>query len=510
MRNSLLPLVGTLTLVVAVQALAADETATAAEACALVGPCGDTDGSGTLSATDALRTLRAAVGLPQPLTCECVGAGAAPPAQLLKTGQTTCYDVVSAIPISCTGTGQDGEIQAGVTRSFADNGDGTITDNETGLIWEKLSDDGSVHDKDNDYNWTMAFDDKITALNANEFAGHDDWRLPNINELASLFVVRESPTIHAAFDDNCQPGCTNTTCSCATSDIYWSSTSGTEEFRGFAWIVFFANGNRGQINKNSTWYVRAVRSGTNIAAHAFEGECTAVNPCGDVNASGGVTALDALVVLKSAVGQPQALSCECGSLGATATTQILATGQTACFHGGGGEIPCGGTGQDGEFQHGISFSLTDNGDGTLTDNRTGLMWEKLDDNNVGGIHDFHDYYRWGPAIGTKIAALNANEFAGHSDWRLPNINELASLVSIEEHRYQAPGPAVQPGFQVECVPYCKSKTCSCTNASSFYWSSTSNPSDPSRAFLVWFNYGNADSHEKGVYDGYVRAVRGGI
>ncbi len=57
---------------------------------------------------------------------------------LKTTGQTTSY-----------GAGSDGALQAGLSKSYTDNGDGTITDNVTGLMWEKKSDDGSIHDKDN-------------------------------------------------------------------------------------------------------------------------------------------------------------------------------------------------------------------------------------------------------------------------------------------------------------------------------------------------------------------------
>jgi hypothetical protein len=63
---------------------------------------------------------------------------------VLKTGQTTAY-----------GTGSDGDLQKGTARSYTDNGDGTITDNVTGLMWEKKSDDGGIHDKDNMYTWGM-------------------------------------------------------------------------------------------------------------------------------------------------------------------------------------------------------------------------------------------------------------------------------------------------------------------------------------------------------------------
>ena len=55
------------------------------------------------------------------------------------------------------------------------NGNGTITDDQTGLTWEKLSDDGSIHEYADNYTWCAAFT-KITTLNSANFAGHNDWR----------------------------------------------------------------------------------------------------------------------------------------------------------------------------------------------------------------------------------------------------------------------------------------------------------------------------------------------
>ena len=60
---------------------------------------------------------------------------------LPKTGQTKCYDT-SGNEIDCAGTGQDGEIQAGVEwpePRFADYGNGTVMDNLTGLMWAKVA-----------------------------------------------------------------------------------------------------------------------------------------------------------------------------------------------------------------------------------------------------------------------------------------------------------------------------------------------------------------------------------
>jgi hypothetical protein len=195
-------------------------------------------------------------------------ASTLPAARLLKTGQTGCYDDAGT-GIACAGTGQDGELQKGLVRSYTDNGDGTVTDNETGLTWEKKSDDGSIHDKDDLYTWSDAFGVFIAALNTANFAGHNDWRLPNQIELQSLLDLGEQdPAVGPAFNNNCganssgNPGCVVATCSC-TGDMagYWSSTSARPN-PVFAWNVFFNLGFVGNAHKTfETHHVRAVTGG---------------------------------------------------------------------------------------------------------------------------------------------------------------------------------------------------------------------------------------------------------
>src|SRR2546426_88035 len=141
------------------------------------------------------------------------------------TGQTTCWNSAGVI-IPCFGTGQDGDIQAGATLSYTDNGDGTITDNNTNLVWEKQSDDGSIHDKDNLYTWDDAFAVHVAGLNATNFAGHNDWRLPNVKELQSIVDYENfNPAVAPAFNNNCTAGATVTTGSCTATPAsdYWSS-----------------------------------------------------------------------------------------------------------------------------------------------------------------------------------------------------------------------------------------------------------------------------------------------
>jgi hypothetical protein len=191
----------------------------------------------------------------------CLASGL-PAARVLKTGQTGCYDSTGA-GISCTGTGQDGELQKGLVRSYTDNGDGTVTDNQTGLTWEKKSDDGSIHDKDDVYSWADAFGVFIAGLNTANFAGHNDWRLPNRFELESLVDLDGlNPSVDAAFNNNCIPGCLVANCSCTPPDSqYWSSTTFAPT-SVFAWTVFFNNGGVNFDHKTfSTASVRAVRGG---------------------------------------------------------------------------------------------------------------------------------------------------------------------------------------------------------------------------------------------------------
>jgi hypothetical protein len=189
----------------------------------------------------------------------CLGGGLQ--GQRLKTGQTLCYDEVGTV-IACAGTGQDAELQKGLAGAYTDNGDGTITDTRTGLMWEKLSDDGTIHDKDTAYTWMNAFSTKVAMLNADSFAGFTDWRVPNVNELQSLVGYGAAyPAINAAFNTNCAATCTVLTCSCTQPSAYWSSST-YQDVPSITWVVYFQDGYVVGYLKANNGYVRAVRGGS--------------------------------------------------------------------------------------------------------------------------------------------------------------------------------------------------------------------------------------------------------
>ena len=190
------------------------------------------------------------------------GGGLATCPVVLETGQATSF-----------GPGSDGDLLKGVARSYTDNGDGTITDNVTGLMWEKKSDDGSIHDEDDTYTWgdshspfamngTMVTTFLATLNAGGGFAGHTDWRIPNRFELESLVNLGTvGPAVSNAFGTGCSAGCTVTTCSCTSSTSYWSST--TYQFiHDSAWTVVFTIGTNSPNFKSESNYVRAVRGGS--------------------------------------------------------------------------------------------------------------------------------------------------------------------------------------------------------------------------------------------------------
>jgi Protein of unknown function (DUF1566) len=191
-----------------------------------------------------------------------------PLGQRLRTGQTTCSDTFGST-ISCTESGQDPDSARGLTRSYFGNPDGTITDNRTGLTWEALSDDGSIHDKDTTYTWAQALA-RAAQLNAASFAGYTDWRLPTVEELRSIrHYGATSPAVFGVFNSDCFPSCSVLLCSCTASGSYWSSSSNQAPgFQAQAWTASFLDSGDlfsgdFSVSKSATGliYARAVRGG---------------------------------------------------------------------------------------------------------------------------------------------------------------------------------------------------------------------------------------------------------
>lgn len=188
--------------------------------------------------------------------------GTATSGGLPKTGQTHCnafsggYGSSSQIP--CTATAQDGETQKGLAHGYVDNGDATITDSATGLMWQKCSDGQTGLDCSGGSAVSVVFDDgdgdlgishqpAINYCDSLSLATHSDWRLPNVKELMSIVDYgRVSPAIDPTYFPATQSG------------YYWSSTA-DETNTNAAWVVGFDGGIVSSDSMDSNYYVRCVR-----------------------------------------------------------------------------------------------------------------------------------------------------------------------------------------------------------------------------------------------------------
>ncbi len=166
-----------------------------------------------------------------------------------KTGQTTSYAV-----------GDDGDLQKGVTwptPRFTDNGNGTITDKLTGLIWTKNANAFGTQTWADALAAANGLADGSGGLSDGSKAG--DWRLPNLRELQSLIDYRfYSPALSNtlgtgvwAEGDPFQG---------VQSSNYWSSTTYTN-YTDAAWTVYFLDGFVNSYDESASYSVWCVRDG---------------------------------------------------------------------------------------------------------------------------------------------------------------------------------------------------------------------------------------------------------
>jgi hypothetical protein len=156
---------------------------------------------------------------------------------------------------------------------YADNGDQTVTDHLSGLVWEKKDTAGGIHDKGNLYSWSTGtnkedgttFTSFLGTVNSSSgFAGSNGWRPPTMVELQTIVL-----------DFTCTGVGTGPTCSCPSSpcvdpaldaantkfDGYYSAAPSLVFDPGLSWVVGFADGDVTNGAKTDLNYVRVVREG---------------------------------------------------------------------------------------------------------------------------------------------------------------------------------------------------------------------------------------------------------
>ena len=324
--------------------------------------------------------------------------------QLPATGQTTSYY-----------PGDDGTLQKGVplpASRFTDHGNGSATDNFTGLMWVTDANLIATRDPsfdqdrtpgDGDVDWIRALN-YVEKLNGENFLGHNDWRLPAVNELLSLI---DYSLPHAGIAGN-HPFIN-------LKQGYWSAT--TYEWGRWGGIAVFLKEYR-------------VHSNTNLPPGHVEGLSKDLDSYSPKYYK--------LYVLPVRDGDNP------GSI------ELPQSGQKITYF----------PGDDGDLKPGTpwpSARLVDNRDQTITDRLTGLMWTQ--DANVMLSRDPDFAGEWGRVEWTDaldyVAKLNSENYLGYSDWRLPNRNEFMSLFDYGRNKSALPegNPFIHADMQLDSAVF---------------------------------------------------------
>ena len=285
---------------------------------------------------------------------------------MIASGQTNLYnadgDQVASLSEGDAFYGQDANYLKGEAMSFTDNGDGTIIDDNTGLMWQQIP-------TSEDFSWQ----DAVDYCESLELAGYDDWRIPSCKELYSI------------------------------SDF------------GLGWPYL-----------NTTYFTLASGQVTKDEQYWSSDYYVGVTVEGGSNAAFGVNHVTGHIKAYSANAS--------GPVGGKYVRAVR-----------GGD-------------YGVNEYI-DNGDGTIIDNATDLMWTQSD--NGEGLD-------WESAL----AYAESSEEAGYTDWRLPNVKELQGIVdysySPSATDASKVGPAIDPIFS--CTPIINEGG---DDDYGYYWTSTS-------------------------------------
>ena len=246
--------------------------------------------------------------------------------------------------------GQDASYQ-GNEPSYTDHGDGTVTDNVTGLTWEQ------------DMGLKISCADAMIKADTMTLGGYDDWRVPTIKELYSLILFSGRVSGASAIDPFIDTTCFN--------QPLGNTDLGEREIDAQTW------------------------SSTQYTGLTMNGDSTVF----------GVNFVDGRIK-----GYPKYQPGSNNTAPRSMYFRMVRGNQLYGFN---------------DFE--------DNGDGTISDHATALMWQQADDDQV---------YDWEGAL----SYAEALELGGYDDWRLPNAKELQSIVDYSRSPQSAGSPAIDPLF----------------------------------------------------------------
>lgn len=273
---------------------------------------------------------------------------------IVDTDVSDHYDnnsIISAPSVGQAFYGQDASY-SGNQPSYTNNGDATITDNVTGLMWEQ------------DMGAKITYDAAFTKAANSSLGGHTDWRVPTIKELYSL----------AQFTGRC--------------------------FGDDAMFMFI----------DTNYFNQPVGDTTIVNIREIDAQTWSSTQYVGLTMKGDTTVFGYNFVDGRLKGYPKY---EPGPTPGAAKSMYFRMVR-------------------GVTTYGIN-NYSDNGDGTITDNATALMWQQADDGNT---------YDWE----NSLSFCENLTLSGYSDWRLPNAKELHSIIDYTRTPSVTNSPAIDPLF----------------------------------------------------------------
>ncbi len=329
------------------------------------------------------------------------------PAGVVDTGQAACYNDRNEIGCPSPGApfyGQDAQY-AGEAASYRDNGDGTVTDLNTGLMWSK-----AVGPR------KLDLEEAEAEARGMTLGGHSDWRVPTIKELYTLMDFRGTTGDHRNTNRDGVPFNAIPYLNTDYFDFEYGNTRSGERFIDAQWL-------------SRTQYVSTTMNG-----------------------------METLFGVNFADGRIKGYGYR--RLGTQRDVKKF----------------------DVRYVRGNSYGendFVDNGDGTVSDRSSGMMWTRDDSGRS---------MNWQQALGYCEGLTTA----GYSDWRLPNAKELQYIVDYTRSPDTTHSPAIDPLFHTSGI----------TNEAGqpdfpYFWTSTTHLEGPADDRAVYISFGRAIGQMQG-------------
>ena len=360
--------------------------------------------------------------------------------KIVDTNQQKFFDNRTEIEAPALGEsffGQDAEYE-GNKPSYLDNGDGTVTDQVTGLIWQKAYE-------------VMSYSEAVKKVKTFNLANRTDWRIPSIKEAYSL--IQYSGVDVSSKEMSLLPQMSRPFIDTTYFDFkYGSNGQRVIDVQLLSSTVY----------QGTTLGGALTVFGVNLADGRIKGYPVSgpeMSGAGGNNRPPRPASPDSSILIPDGENPGRPMGAPGGGRPGMPGEGKFYTVRYVC----------------GNTAYGKN-NYSDNHDGSISDLATSLMWSK-DDSKIG--------MNWEEAL-AYAANKNKERYLGHNDWRLPNAKELHSILDYSRSPQMTKSAAINPLFEVTEINDELGKT-----DYPFFWSSTTHENQQGGDFAVYLCFGEA-------------------